>query len=318
MSKSIPNPTDIRESRVSDSDRTEYAKLYNKHIDEQPFHWEFSVVPGMFKQSSSQTDETTFDTVKSHFGVIPTWDEVVETLNSLNENSNSDEVQYKLFILARHGQGVHNLKYNEDPVAWDAKWNRLYTDGVSTWGPDPQLTELGIEQALDNNKTWKQELVNNKHNNKDLIKPTRFFSSPFSRSIDTLFNTWKDIVDLKEVKPLIQEQWRETIGMSTCDQRSPRSVIAKRYEDLGFVIEPGFAEEDIYWTPDHRETVAELALRQHKGFEEIFNNHTNDKIVNITSHSNAIRAQLVALGHRQFAISTGGTIPVFVKAVKVK
>ena len=39
------------------------------------------------------------------------------------------------------------------------------------------------------------------------------------RSVTTLINTWKDIVDLNEAKPLIQEHWRETIGVATCNQR---------------------------------------------------------------------------------------------------
>lgn len=319
MSKSIPNSADLIDGTILDSDRVQYEKLYKEYISKQPFHWEFSVVPGIFKQSLPETNEATFDTIKDHFGVIPTWDEVVEKLNSLNANSNPDEIQYKLFFLARHGQGYHNSKHDEDPLAWETKWKHLLTDGETTWGPDPELTELGVEQAKENNKAWKQELANNKHQNTELIKPTKFFLSPFSRSIDTLINTWKDIVDFKEIEPLIQENWRETIGVNTCDKRSPKSVIAKKYEDpFGFKFEPGFAEEDIYWTPSSRETVAEQALRQYKGFEQIFNEFPKDEIISITSHSGSIRAQLVVLGHRQFPVGTGGMIPVFVKGVKVE
>lgn len=54
-----------------------------------------------------------------------------------------------------------------------------------------------------------------------------------------MINTWKDIVDFKEIEPLIQENWRETIGVNTCDKRSPKSVIAKKYEDpLGLNLNP--------------------------------------------------------------------------------
>ena len=100
--------------------------------------------------------------------------------------------------------------------------------------------------------------------------------------------------------------------------RSNRTTIAGKYEPLGIEIEPGFEEEDIYWKPDYRETVAEEAIRHNAGLQEIFDNYPKDEVISITSHSGSIRAQLMVLGHRPFAIGTGGMIPVFVKAVKVK
>lgn len=319
MFKSIPNSADLIDGTILDSDRLEYDKLLEEYISKEKSYWEFSVVPGIFKQSLPETDETTFDTAREHFGVITTWDEVIEKLHSLNESSDSKQVQYKLFFLARHGQGYHNVKHDANPGDWESKWKHLFTDGNITWGPDPELTELGVEQAKDNNKAWKHELVNNKNHDEELIKPTKFFLSPFRRSIDTLINTWKDIVDLKKIEPCIQENWRETIGVNKCDQRSSKSVIGKKYQDsFGFKFEPGFVEEDEYWTPDTRETVAQQAIRQYKGFEELFNKFPNDEIISITSHSGSIRCQLIVLGHRQFAVGTGGMIAVFVKGVKVE
>ncbi|EMG45434.1 hypothetical protein G210_4387 [Candida maltosa Xu316] len=318
MSKSIPNSADLKDGQITDQDRKNYKQLLDQYNSERPFHWEFSIVPGIFKQSLEETDDSTFDNIKEHFGIIPTWDEIINQLHTLNAQSDPEKVQYKLFFLARHGQGYHNLKHDADPEAWEAKWKHLFTDGKTTWGPDPELTKLGEEQAKDNNKTWKNELVNNKNQDSTLILPTKFFSSPFRRSINTLVHTWHDIVDLKEIKPLIEEHWRETIGTVTCDQRSKRSVIAEKYEPLGFKIEPGFEELDALWTPDRRETVAEQAIRQNSGFQEIFNDYPKDEIVSITSHAGSIRAQLMVLGHRAFAIGTGGMIAVFVKGVKVR
>ncbi|KAL6453014.1 hypothetical protein SBY92_000359 [Candida maltosa Xu316] len=311
MSKNIPNQSDVIDSIISDTNRQQYQDLLTKYNDEKESHWEFSVVPGIFKQSLEDTDETKFDTIKEHFGIIPTWDEVINQLNTLNANVDSNKIQYK------HGQGFHNVKHTENPELWDSYWSHLNTDGKIVWAPDPELTDLGIQQAKDNNAAWKTEIVNNKQANKDLIVPTRFYTSPFRRSVDTLINTWDDIVDLKQVKPYIQEDWRETIGEHTCDMRSNRSTIAEKYESKGFEIEPGFEEEDIYWKPDYRETVPEQAVRQNNGFQELFNNYPNDQIVSITSHSGSIRTQLLVLGHRPFAVGTGGMIPVFVKAVKV-
>lgn len=317
MSKNIPNKSDVKDSIISEYNRAEYYSLLKEYNSKKSSHWVFSVVPGIFQQSLEDTDETKFDTIKEHFGIIPTWDEVINQLHTLNDNTD-DDVQYKLFFLARHGQGFHNVKHTENPELWDSYWSHLNTDGKIVWGPDPELTELGIQQAKDNNVAWKGEITNNKNENPKLIVPTRFYSSPFRRSVDTLINTWEGIVDLKEVKPLIQENWRETIGEHTCDMRSNRTTIAGKYEPLGIEIEPGFEEEDIYWKPDYRETVAEEAIRHNAGLQEIFDNYPKDEVISITSHSGSIRAQLMVLGHRPFAIGTGGMIPVFVKAVKVK
>lgn len=319
MSKNIPNQADVVDAKISDTDRQQYEELLLKYYEENNTkpHWEFSIVPGIFKQSLPETDATKFDTIKEHFGVICGWDEVIAQLNELNSQVDSNEIQYKLLFLARHGQGFHNVKHNENPQLWDDYWSHLNTDGKIVWGPDPELTELGIEQAKDNNIAWTKEIENNINKNKNLIIPTKFFTSPFRRSVDTLINTWDNIIDLKEIKPLIQEYWRETIGDHTCDKRSTRSIIAEKYESLGFIIEPGFEEEDTYWKPDWRESVAEQAIRQNKGLQQLFNENHKDQIVSITSHSGSIRTQLLVLGHRPFAIGTGGMIPVFVKGVKV-
>lgn len=315
MSKSVPNAVDIKDGIVLESDRVQYKDLHTEYISTKSSYWEFSIVPDIFKQSLDETDEATFDTIMNHFGIIPSWDEIINHLNTVNE-TNEENAQYKLLFLARHGQGYHNVKFVEDPENWPTKWRGMYTDGRITWGPDPELTELGVEQAKDNNKVWKHELINNKHRNKQLIMPTKFFVSPMRRSIDTLINTWKDIIDLNEVKPLIQEQWRETIGVATCNQRRTKSEIMKYYEPFGFKIENDFIEDDIYWNPITRETLGEQALRQYKGIEQLFDNHPNDQIINITSHGNTIKSQLMVFGHRAFSIGTGGLIPVFVKGTK--
>lgn len=319
MSKNIPNQADVVDAKISDTDRQQYEQLLLKYYqeDKTKSHWEFSIVPGIFKQSLPETDATKFDTIKEHFGIIPNWDDIIKKLNELNNQVNSNEIQYKLMFLARHGQGYHNVKHNENPQLWDDYWSHLNTDGKIVWGPDPELTELGIEQAKDNNIAWNQEIINNINKNKKLIIPTKFFTSPFRRSIDTLINTWNNIIDLQKIKPLIQENWRETIGDHTCDKRSTRSIIVEKYQSLGFIIESDFEEEDIYWKSDWRESVAEQAIRQNKGLQQLFNDNPFDQIVSITSHSGSIRTQLLVLGHRPFAIGTGGMIPVFVKGVKV-
>lgn len=132
------------------------------------------------------------------------WVKLIERINALNDSSD-DTTSYKLFFVARHGEGVHNLaeaKYGTP--AWNAHWSLLNGDGNLVWGPDPALTALGENQAKDVNATWKKEM-------KDSIPlPTSFYSSPFQRASNTLQITWEDI-QLKDGQniPLIMEDLRE-------------------------------------------------------------------------------------------------------------
>lgn len=302
-----PGNLDVLAAQTEPQDLVEYRQLLEEHKQQ----WKFEVVPNQFFQSLQDTDDQKFDYIARHFGVVNGWKSTLEHLNRLNGETD-DSVVYKIFFLARHGQGFHNVAhdlYGDD--AWNEHWLKLNGNGDMVWGPDPELTDLGIQQARDNTLQWKIEVEN------DCPLPTKFFLSPLRRSADTLVYTWESLCPTAQLKPLIMEKLRETTGVHTCDKRLPRAVIAEKYEPQGFVIEDGFAEQDVYYKPDYRETVAEQALRVNQSFQTIFST-TSDSVISITSHSGTIRAQLMALGHRPFAIGTGGMIPVFVKAVKVE
>lgn len=306
---SIPDKFDQVAGHITPGSREKYAGLLKEFENEQESYWKFEVVPDMFKQSGD-VDETKFDYLKEDFGRILTWDDTFKKLDELNSEAKDNE-SYKIFFLARHGQGYHNLAnavYGQK--AWDEKWSHMEGDGKMTWAPDPDLTELGVSQAKDNNKVWQQQIT------KGIRIPTQWFASPFSRSIDTLINTWDNIVDISQIKPLIKEDLRETWGVHLCDKRAPRSTIESKYVPKGFLIEDGFVEDDIYYQDDERESIEHHSIRVNRAFQFIFNNYSNDSVINITSHSGTIRSQLLVLNHRAFSIGTGGMIPVFVKATK--
>ncbi|OBA20966.1 phosphoglycerate mutase-like protein [Metschnikowia bicuspidata var. bicuspidata NRRL YB-4993] len=302
-----PDAIDVHNSSINSEDREQYACAQS--LETGP-RWKFEIVPGCFKQLLPETDETTFDYFKEGFGKLKPWPQLASELRELNQNS-PQHVAYKLLLLGRHGQGFHNLAnliYGDEQ--WNAKWLHLTTDGKIVWGPDPELTDLGHSQAKDNHKQLQAEIQQGLH------LPTRWFSSPFRRSLDTLIGTWEGHVDLQKAQPFIMEDLRETLGVHTCDKRSPRRVIVERYLDRGFIIEDGFAEEDELFKDDYREKVWEQAIRQERAFQHIFSTtdkHTDD-FISVTSHSGSIRTQLLVLGHRAFAIGTGGMIPVVVKA----
>lgn len=106
---------------------------------------------------------------------------------------------------------------------------------------------------------------------------------------------------------------REVFGEHTCDKRSTRSQIAERYPS--FDIEDGFAEADPWWKPDVREQDPELDARLRGFISRVFESDSSTYI-SITAHSGAINALLRVLGHRPFALQTGGVIPVVVKVTE--
>lgn len=304
-----PDVLDIFNSQILTDDRKHYEDAHAKLKGER---WHFETVPGYFKQLLEETDETQFNYFDEHLGRMKPWPQIIGEISALNKKSPAN-VCYKLFLLGRHGQGYHNLaniKYGE--IEWNQYWLHRTGDGEITWAPDPELTDLGLSQAKHNHRQLSVELKDG------LPLPTQWFSLPFRRSIDTLIGTWDGHVDMEQIKPLIKEDFRETIGVHLCDKRSPRSVIDEKYCGRGFIIEDGFEENDVYFKDDYREKVWEQALRQERGFQYIFDHSDKhaDEFVSVTSHSGSIRTQLLVLGHRPFAIGTGGMIPVVVRATK--
>ncbi|CAK9438963.1 uncharacterized protein LODBEIA_P31870 [Lodderomyces beijingensis] len=312
-----PNTLDILDSQIKSQFRDAYSAKLAQYQQQQPSYWEFSIVPGVFKQSDPQTDETTFNYLDENFGKIGSWDDIIAKLNRLNQQSSSaPDTKYKILYLSRHYTGYHNvahLKYGDD--AWNQHWSKLNGDDEMTWGPDANLTEASVELAKSNSKLVARELANNAQSDPRLIAPKKLYVSPLSRAIDTLYYTWNPIVNLTKHPAIIQENWRETMGVHTCDKRSTRSIIEKRFRAKGFEIEKELVEEDELYQDDYRETVDEQAMRMNVALQQLFTSDDED-IVGITSHSGSIRTQLMVLGHRSFAVQTGGMIPVFVKAVR--
>ncbi|KAG7692716.1 hypothetical protein KL951_004963 [Ogataea haglerorum] len=292
--------------------------------------WRFEVVQGMFKQSDESTDELSFDLLKENFGLaVSSWTALKVKLHQLNLDKKPNE-SYKLLICARHGQGYHNEAVSIFGIEeWNNHWSHrtgtTLPDGREiVWGPDPMLTPLGERQADELNKAWKRQIEHG------APIPTRYFSSPFSRSCMTLVRTWKDIsiceenedptqlLSSKRHLPIVTENLRETIGSHLCDKRSPKRIIAQRFSKFGFTFEKGFQEEDIYYRDDWRESLSEQSLRADAFLQDVFENYPDDVYISSTSHAGEIRAIITALGHRKFAIPTAGTIPIVVKGARIQ
>lgn len=290
-----------------DQDELYYEKIAQLGAE---LAWEFSPVSGFFTQTDSMTDDMTFNYVEQDFGVKTSWSEALEQLESLNNTCGENEC-YKLIFFARHGQGFHNIASAKYPKQeWMDKWRFLGTDGDIVWGPDPDLTELGWNQALENQKFWLQQL------SRGAPTPTKFYVSPLSRSIKTLELTWTDC-GAQIPAPVVAENLRETIGVHLCHKRLPRSQIASKYPWLEF--EPGFSEEDELFETvygDKREQLWEQFVRANRFLQGLFDLGAKDSVINITCHAGMIRAFITAIGHRKFTIPTGGQIPIVVRGVR--
>ncbi|KAL6161462.1 putative phosphoglycerate mutase pmu1 [Exserohilum turcicum] len=297
--------------------------------EEGEFHFEYTVHKGVFMQSEDETDDTKFDFKKTNFGLIPRsyptdahaddqrqWKRLEKYVRSLAATASWNE-RVKLLFLGRHGQGWHNVaetKYGTE--AWDCYWSALDgADGI-TWA-DAHLTPVGEAQAKDVRDLWAAQIP------LGIPLPEKYYVSPLTRTIQTADQTFSSLPlpATHAYKPLIKELLREALGIHTCDRRSTRSHIHTSFPHV--VFEPGFAQNDHLWLPDYREPRSARRYRLAVLLDELFSATEEDGegrreiFVSLTSHSGAIGSILQVLGHRAFALETGGVIPVLLSARRV-
>ncbi|KAL4808771.1 histidine phosphatase superfamily [Aspergillus unguis] len=291
------------------------------------FHFHFSTVTGIFLQDEQSTDPDTFDYVSSNFGLItrlyPTdkadqtpesdsqWKRLATYIASLNSSAESGTT-YKLLFLGRHGQGVHNVAEARYGTAlWDCRYSLLNGDAHGDWF-DARLTELGISQARTAHNAWKTQIA------RGIPAPESYYVSPLLRCCETARVTFEGVGlpgtdEGTGFKPVVKELLRETLGLHTCDARSPKSVISKAYPN--YIFEENFSEEDPLHKADLRESDSARDARFYEFLSDIFA-HDGNTFLSLTAHSGAITSILSVVGHRRFALETGGVIPVLVKAEK--
>jgi len=213
--------------------------------------------------------------------------------------------RHKVVFLGRHGEGYHNVAMEQYTTEeWNSHWARLDGNGELVWGPDPQLTELGVEQAEDAHRAWEIEL---KHG---IPLPEKLYSSPMRRAIKTNQITFDGLI-APDLKTTIIENTREKNGVSTCDKRRKMSEIANDFPD--YVFEKGFTEEDETWDAEVRETIGELDVRAKKVLDMIFDD-VEEQFISITTHHRFIDAFLRICEHRPWDLPTGGVMPIVVRA----
>ncbi|KAF8148272.1 phosphoglycerate mutase-like protein [Crassisporium funariophilum] len=264
----------------------------------------FSSVLGYFAQD--QSVEPPLPAVRIADGKAVRWTKLLAEIRKLNEDA-SKGTKYKLFLLSRHGQGYHNVgeaKYGS--AAWDAYWSKLNGDGEIVWGPDPQLTPVGVQQAHVVQDMWKIEAA------VGLPGPHMRYCSPLTRAMHTCDIIFEGSSGDSDAPVMVLENCREENGVHTCDKRNTRTYIASAFPH--FSIEDGFTELDELWDPEIRESKAQVAQRARKVLEYIFAHHdVNDIFISLTAHGGFINGFLAAVGRVPFPLPTGGVLPVVVK-----
>ncbi|KIJ31716.1 hypothetical protein M422DRAFT_36152 [Sphaerobolus stellatus SS14] len=275
----------------------------------------YEVIPGFFVNDSDKKSEL-LQQVLPRFGLIDAssdrWVTFKARVAELNSAA-SEETSYKVLFLGRHGQGFHNtVESIYGTEEWNRKWARLNGDGNIVWGPDPKLTELGIEQAKTAHNAWIEELK------AGIPLPESLYSSPFNRAIHTALITFDGILinmpEGQQKRPLIKELLREMNGVHTCDKRGPRSLIEETFPE--FDIEPGLSEDDLLWQEDHRETEEEITSRLQEALADIFS-HESATYISITAHSGTLRALMRVINAAPRPLPTGGVLAFVVKVTKV-
>lgn len=324
MSLLIPTKTDWLDAHGAQGAEELYQQQLANLKEQNPedFKWDFEVVPGFFAQLDPSTDDLEFRYTEANLGRLKLWKDIESELQQLNDNSD-DNVSYKLILCARHGQGFHNVvveKYSLEE--WHAKWGALGTDGELDYGPDAMLTDLGINQGKENRQVWAREIEEH-----GAPIPLKFYVSPLQRSLWTCVYTWEGLRP-NHIKPVVTESLRETIGRDMCNQRLLKSVILERFGKHDFVFEPGFEEEDMFHGK-FQETAMDHAVRTNKFCQALFEEDWDEELgkvnknearkhsfVATTSHAGTIRSFILVFGHRRFTVSTGGMVPIVVKATR--
>jgi len=244
------------------------------------------------------------------------WELFTQYVNALNSASDAD-THYKVLYMARHGEAVHNIAQTHyGSQCWECYWSQQPGNGTATW-QDAELTVKGHSQVEAAREFWSKGLAVSK-----FAVPQSFYVSPMARTLITVNETWSTQGIWSEGKrfaPTVKELLRETLNACTCSWRHPKSWIQQRFPSYKF--EPGFSEDDTLWragiVSEGQGSPAQLK-RVRALLDDVFSRDTNT-FISFTTHGVVINPILAIITHPNpsYNITTGGAIPILIKAVKV-
>ncbi|KAJ7776925.1 phosphoglycerate mutase-like protein, partial [Mycena maculata] len=259
---------------------------------------------GYFAQDDPLADPAVIGAAPARFGLLDSsdtrWSNTMTALCDLNASA-IHSTSYKLVLFARHGEGYHNVAYEKKYTR--KQWNESvsYLSGLipAHFGPDPELTALGKEQAAAVNKVWKEELT------AGIPLPQKMYCSPMTRALDTYMITFRGISSMRPLVVELPQNCREVYGRSSCDKRRTRTHITTAFPQVD--IEKGFKEDDELWI-NERESVEHVAARVLTVLDRIFRDDKDAIFVSITAHAGIINVFLHTLGRPLYPLPTGGMV----------
>ena len=283
----------------------------------------FRALPGYFVAFPKKNSKPVDSSKLNHLELLghKSWKQLYDSIPK-----DTPTHEYKLLIVARHGQGYHNAaldRYGEDK--WDEYWSLLEGDEYGEW-VDSKLTPLGKKQVSNTGLNVLLPII------QDLgFLPHIYFSSPMRRCLETFIESWTPVFrELQppetHVSPFILENLRETLGEHTCDKRVDHSIAVEEYQNykmktgnvINWKYSKDYPEVDQLWRADWREPQLEMDTRVNNGLVEVFEKLTSEeKFVSITCHSGVIGSILRNLKHPEIQnLDTGKIVAVVVEVAK--
>ncbi|TYZ64976.1 hypothetical protein PybrP1_005768 [[Pythium] brassicae (nom. inval.)] len=190
----------------------------------------------------------------------------------------------KVVYLVRHAEGIHNAAEREfGTERWEAECAK--SDAYL----DADLTPFGIDDARS-----KGPPAIAAERARGMPPIERVVVSTLSRAIQTAEIFFADYPPRAPFASM--ELCREIMGVHTCDKRVSRSQLARKFPrvDVTRVAD----EEDVLWSPTHRETDEEIQARALVFLQQLFD-AVPERFVAVVTHSKFMRCLYDALLHGQ-------------------
>ncbi|KAF1322185.1 putative phosphoglycerate mutase, partial [Globisporangium splendens] len=186
----------------------------------------------------------------------------------------------KVVYLVRHAEGIHNAAERE--FGTDV-WEKEYAKTEAYL--DADLTEFGCKDALE-----KGPPALDAERAKGMPTIERVVVSTLSRAIHTA-QLFFSKYDVRSPQFVSMELCREIMGVHTCDKRVSLTQLKKKFPGVDFAFKGAAVldEDDVLWSPTHRETDAEIQARAMRFLNQFFH-AIPDKYVAVVAHSKFIRS----------------------------
>ena len=250
-------------------------------------HGGFHVVPGHFAYHAAPDHDAIFE----HFARAETdWRAFAKAIRRANRPNT------KVLYFLRHAEGEHNAaKIRLGPEVW-------FRDvAITNEFLDARLTAKGEAAAASAAARMKYELQMGLPLEKVILSPLR-------RTLQT--GTTVFATEIGKVPFVAMELCRETMGVHTCDKRSPIAEMAALFPMVDFsdITE----NDDGLWQPDKRESLDEIQARAVQFLKHVYEN-VPETFIAITSHVGFIGACLRVLEQTEYRLDNCEIVPVVIQ-----